>query len=282
MDPETMADRFSLEFVRTHPSDAARVIEQISEDDATPWLNGIPSADAASLLALFAPARARRYLQALDAKRLEQVLSHLSPDLLAALARRMGRDARERVLAAATEQQSESVRTLLRFADGTVGSIMDVHAAVVPQGMSVGALLDLMAQSADETRNCIYLVDGSHALAGMVETRDLLTASRSDSVAGFMRRAEFTLSPRMSLESADEHRGWKRHDELPVVESNHRLLGALSRRVLSDAVHGADDESRHVGITDAVLAVAETVWDAWAEVFMHDTDSGTSVSGKAP
>lgn len=278
-----MADRFGLEFVRTHPTDAARVVESMPDAETGRWLDAIPSADAASLISLFAPGRARRYLESLEPKRLEQVIGHVSTELVAGLVRRMHHDARERVLGAMDEHRAEAVRRLLRFPEGTVGAIMDVQPLAVPDGTSVGAVIELVSQAPEDARDTVYLIDANHRLSGAIETHDLLTAGREDSVAGFRQRAEFVLSPRMSLESIDDHKGWTRHDDLPVVDIEQRLLGALSRRALSDALHGMDDDaSRHAGLTDAVFAVAETVWDAWAEMFMTDGSPPDRADRKSP
>ena len=252
----------TLRFVQAHPADAARVLEPLD-----PQILGEV---------------ARALLPDVCAR----VLSHMTPDALAACLRTLGLDAApilaqlpiavaapalraqepalsRELLQALPKTVSVPLGFALRYPAGTVGALLDPHAATVQRDMSVRETVQIARRAPQLLRRYVYVLDDRQQLVGVLDVCECLLAARSASVHTLMRPDPLFVRARASLAEAAADRAWLQLDVLPVVGRARSFLGVLRRRVLDaaraqEAAAGAGEAE----VGGVVVDLANLYWQA--------------------
>ncbi|OYD08427.1 DRTGG domain-containing protein [Paludifilum halophilum] len=86
-------------------------------------------------------------------------------------------------------------------------------------------------QSVRETSHSRYpVVDGNGRLYGMITAKDVVGHSSGERVERVMTKNPITVTPKTSLAAAAHEMVWEGIELLPVVNSQHQLLGVISRQ----------------------------------------------------
>lgn len=186
----------------------ADTLESMPPDRARQVVAEVPLARVGRLLDLMSPENATRILAGFEAPGVAQRLNAMSPDRRAC------------------------VVELLRYPEGTVGSVMTNEVVRVPLGLTVGEARDRVRGSVAQAdfAHFLYVVtdDDTARLEGVLSLRDLVVADPDRLVDDVMQRYLVTLHPLWSsLDGAgrllDTHLA-----ALPVVGADRRLVGAMT------------------------------------------------------
>lgn len=187
---------------------AADTLESMTPDRARQVVAEVPLARVGRLLDLMAPENATRVLAGFEAPGVARRLDAMSPDRRACVAE------------------------LLRYPEGTVGSVMTNEVVRIPLGLTVGDARDRVRRSVARANftHFLYVVtdDEASRLEGVLSLRDLVVADAERRVDDVMQRYLVTLHPLWSsLDGArrllDTHLA-----ALPVVGADRRLVGAMT------------------------------------------------------
>lgn len=249
-------------FLRAHPDDAARRLEQLGVGEIVALLEEMPVADDGELLERITPSIGADCLARLSPKRVGALLSRLPLDTAAALLRRLGRDDRDRLLLHAPEAARQALSLVLRFPEKTAGCLMDPQALSVPDDVLVRQARHLVRRSAQHLRYYIYVVDREQKLVGVLTLRDLFISEGKRPVSAVMNSHVQRLSGQTDQMSMLVHPGWQQVHSLPVVDENGTFLGAIRYETLRrlEGQRGAMPDSRQA--ISLVLALGELYWTA--------------------
>lgn len=228
----SLARTLAVDLAERHPDDAAAVLEALPIEEGTVFVESLPVEAAAQLLRRTTSHPASALLSSLPAARAGEIASRLPVEVAAGYLRRLDAAERAPILGAIDERLSRSLRTLLRFREGTAGALMDPEVLALPGDLEVRAAVERVRRSAEHTRYNVYVVDRDDRLAGVFNLRELLLARPQQSLADIMQRDVVRVGAETDWRTLVDHPGWQRVHALPVVDAEGTYLGAVRYRTL--------------------------------------------------
>ena len=165
------------------------------------------------------PAAAALILSGMPAARANHILSAMSEE------------GRERLLEAAPPGTDWSDG--LRYAEGTVGRLLEESPAVFRSGTSVATAIDVLRETVRKRMvTYLFVVDPGNRLIGVAAFRELLYAERTQTLDQVMLRSPFFLMPEMPLVQAMREVVTRHYPVYPVCEPDGTLVGQVRGQAL--------------------------------------------------
>lgn len=258
-----MADSFDLglAFVRTHPADAARVLEALPTGEACALFEAIPGQVGAPVLAAMLPTAAARIVSELPPACADATAAHIGAQSIVAILRHVSPEQRTRLLAELPAASAVTVRMLLGFPEDAIGAWVDPRVLTVTANDSVATALARVRSSDDADAAQVFVVDAEQRLVGSIALHVLLRADPNLRSGTLAKPASPALPAMMPLASARATALWDRALALPVLDRDQRLVGVLRRATLSRAMRGRGaSANEHDRVTSVTGALAHTYW----------------------
>ncbi|HET6416813.1 MAG TPA: CBS domain-containing protein [Polyangiales bacterium] len=234
------------EFVSTHPSEAARVLESMPAPDAAEVMQQLPLDLFSELLRWLSPITAASALESLGPEGAANALSATRSDLAAAVLRTMSAEQQSAIVDRLSPDARKETGPLLRFADGTAGALMDPSVLTFAESLTAADALERVRHNSEHALYYLYVVDDAQKLVGVANIRELMAARPEQLLGSIAVRTVSSLPARASWESLLAHPGWKRFHALPVVETDGRFLGV----VRYESVRKLEDQSAEHQLED--------------------------------
>ena len=187
--------RLGNAFLKAHPLEAARVLEDFPADRATQLLAsagpGIPEA----VMQAFSPGFAANCLAMLDPGPAARLLAGTQIDAQIELLRQLDIPQREAILHELQPEVSMPLRRMLPYPDNTAGALMQAPLLSVPEDLSVRAALKRAKRARREMKIYIYVTDGAGRLRGVMTLHELLNAPPGRTVEEVMQSRESACRP---------------------------------------------------------------------------------------
>ena len=226
----------TVAFLRAHPGEAARVLEQLNAADTSALLTAVPGRVAAPVIARLPPGFAARSLASLADEPVVRLLRRLNVPATAALLRHLPEPRRIRLLEELPATTAVGCRVLLRYPEDSIGALADTEVLTVRPSEPVREVLARLKSATRDVGDFLYIVDEERRLRACVRPASLLNAPASMSIGGIETVGVPALPAQAAPRSVLDHGGWTQFSTLPVVERNGRLVGALRHGVLIQAV----------------------------------------------
>ncbi len=268
-----------------HPSQAAAVLEDLSDDAVLGVLAAAPAPVAAAVLARVAPLHAAAVLSQIEGELGRDVVLHLGLDLSADLARRMEPDHRAGFLGTLEPAVAEMLETLIQFPEGTAGSLMDSRVLCLPLDVTVGDAIEQIRNAPDSIRYNLYVVDRERRLVGVLNLRELLLADRKQTLKSVARSDVMSIQGHQDRNAILAHPAWREAHSLPVVDRQGLYLGAIRYRTLrrlesESARHRARQDSHTAeALGDLFSTGMEGLLGAFTNIAVPDIAGGPDAEG---
>lgn len=237
--------RLRLLLCEENPVDIAEVLQDLELTDAKslPTLYRLlPKSLAAEVFVEFDSDTAERLIGALGDKELAETLSEMFYDDTADLIEEMPANVVKKILKNTSPKDRHEINKLLKFPEGSAGSIMTTEFVRLRKEMTVGEALDhIRAVALDkETVYTCYVTDGTRKLEGFITALTLLTSPTEKTIGSLME------SNVISVTTADDReevaKVLTKYDflALPVVDSEGRLVGIVT---IDDAIEVLKEET---------------------------------------
>ena len=230
-------------FVGAHPSEAANALESMGAEEASTILRTLPADASATLLPHLTVILSARSLERLSPEEAASIIAAARRDVAAPVLRAMASQKRIPVVASLAPDVGRSLKPLLRFAEGTAGSLMDTQVLSVPEAATVAAALERIRRTPADALYYIYVVDTTQRLVGVVNMRLLLAARPEERLGLFAAHPVESLSATASAQAVVSHPAWRRLHALPIVDAYGRFVGVIRyaavRELEERLVHGA-------------------------------------------
>ncbi|KIA62905.1 magnesium transporter [Nocardia vulneris] len=243
--------------VDTHRVDAALawlderpphvIADQLARMDAVQAGMAFRLLDKDLALAVFEelePVDQQQILQGLRDQSFRDLVEGMAPDDRARMLREAPAKVAKKVLAGLSPRERRMTAALLGYPEGSAGQYMTPALVALPRDLTVAdALTVVRAKGADaETVYTLPVVDGGRRLTGIVELRELVLSKPDTMIAELVVTEPAFARATDSAEKAARLMRETNDINLPVVDSEDRLVGLLTIDDAVEVIEAADSE----------------------------------------
>jgi magnesium transporter len=231
-----------------HPASTAYFIEDLTNEELWQLLQFAPIGRQAAIFSFLPLPKQAELVSGLGRDRMSKLLEQMSPDDRVDLLQHLDEEVVESLLPLIAKADREDIRRLLSYPEDSAASVMTTDYATLPPDITVDeAIKSVRRQAPDrETIYYIYVVDEYRHLIGIVSLRDLVLAKGATRISEIMQRD--VVSVRAELDQEEVAREMAHYDfiAIPVVDSQHRLIGIITFDDLADIVEDEATEDFHL------------------------------------
>ncbi len=205
------------------PSRSAEIAAALDDERLADVLEEMPEEDQVVLLSTLRSDRAADVLEAMDPDDAADLLGDLPPSEAAALLELM------------EPEDAKQVRQLLNYADDTAGGLMTTEPVIVGPETTVATCLALVRKQelAPALASMLFVVrppleTPTGRYIGIVHLQRLLREAPHEAIGAFVDPAIAPVDPADSLDEVSRQMAAYDILALPVVDADHRLVGAIS------------------------------------------------------
>ena len=224
-----------------HPSDIADIIEDLDRANRSSVFRALDTETAAetlqevdprlqlSLIETAAPERASDILESMEPDEAKEFLSDLPEEKMAHLIGTMEKPFRERVVG------------LMKYKEGTAGSIMTTDFLALDGGKTIGDAVDAFRAAFHplETVAYIYVTDEARRLAGVVTLRHLVLCGKEEKLGPLMNPHVLAVETEDSISQVADVFNKYKFLAVPVVDAESTIQGIIT---LQDIVQATAEE----------------------------------------
>ena len=224
------------------PVDLAELISDLPENEQAVLFRLFPKDVATETFEYLDFDAQQNLLTALTKKHVTHILNSMSADDRSALLEELPGTVVQELLKLLSFKEFKIAKTLLAYAEGSVGRLMSPDYLSVKKDWDINQVLDYIRiyGHESETLNVIYVVDDNGKLKGELLARTLLLSTPDKKVSDIIAE-EKIITLTASQDQADALEAFKRYDSvaLPVVDSNGYLIGVVT---VDDMLDVAEEE----------------------------------------
>jgi magnesium transporter len=255
-----------LHFLKEHPKDAARTLEEVDPEALALYLESVPAKTAANVIKYIVPSISAECLKLMAIDKSSQIVMLLGVERASLLLRRMKSGIRVQFIRAMSPVFSNMTRLVLRYPEGTVGQVMNPNVFTVHQDMTVNQVINVIKNTSQLLHNEIFITNDKQQLAGIVDARVLLTADGNQAMKTIMKPPGKSIPARASLDSIKNYPEWHYKENFPVIDHMGIFIGVLSRSSIHEVLEDEEKLQNQDEFTSTALAVAELFWDACSDL----------------
>ncbi|GAA2049787.1 magnesium transporter [Streptomyces sp. XM4011] len=235
----------ALEWLETQPPYA--IADELARMDAVKSVISFRLLDKDRALEVFEeldPVDQQQILQGLRDQAFRELVEHMDPDDRARMLKEAPAKVAQRVLAGLSAHERQMTAALLGYPEGSVGRYMTPETVALQQDLTVAQALETVRRrgARAETIYTLPVVDAGRRLTGIVELRELVLSEPETMVAALV----VTEPPKArATERAEDAARLMRETnvlDLPVVDSEDRLVGLLTSDDAFEVIEAADTE----------------------------------------
>jgi magnesium transporter len=190
------------------------------------------------------PVDQQQILEGLRDQAFRDLVEHMDPDDRARMLKEAPAKVAKRVLAGLSAHERQMTAALLGYPEGSTGRFMTPETVALQQDLTVGEALEVVRRRGAhaETIYTLPVVDRGRRLKGIVELRELVLSEPRAMVSDLV----VTEPPRARATEPAEHAARLMREtnvlDLPVVDSEDRLVGLLTSDDAFEVIEAADTE----------------------------------------
>jgi magnesium transporter len=224
------------------PADLAELISDLPENEQAILYRLLPKELATETFEYLDFDSQQNLLTALTKKDVTHILNSMSADDRTALLEELPGPVAQELLKLLSFKEFKIAKTLLAYAEGSVGRLMSPDYLSVKKDWDMNQVLEYIRTYGheSETLNVIYVVDDHGKLKGELLARELLLSQPDRKVRDIISEDKIvTLTA--TQDQSDALEAFKRYDNvaLPVVDSNGYLIGVVT---VDDMLDVAEEE----------------------------------------
>jgi magnesium transporter len=252
--------RLSKEFIKEHPVDAARILEQLATDDIVKFLIDFSPDLAAKVSIFMPPLMASKCLGNLDNKNAAAIIEKLTVEVATVLLRRVEESKRLAILEVLPDDIMKLLSLVLKYPENTAGALMDPQVFTLFDDISVKEAIKDIRINPEHVFYHIPVINREQAFLGLINIRELMISEPESRVASVMHTGIGSLSPNANRETILAHPDWRIYHELPVVDQTGIFLGLISYQVVRRLENEVQKSIRSAPLADAGKALGELYW----------------------
>jgi len=258
-------EKLTHTFLSKHSDSAARVLERLDPAEVAALFTELPTRIVLPVIRTMLPSHAGKILLYLDADRQVAIINELDARLTANAIRSWPQDNRTSLLRLLPKRLSVSVRLLLNYPAGSVGSLMDTDIVTAHMNQTLSEIEELFRKAKAEYQAEIYIVDDKLKFKGALSIMRVLRDDGQKKARQVMDQKIPTVLATSHMSYVTGHIAWESRSSLPVVDRENHIIGLLQHAMLIDKSKAPDaDDSNYHHLVSEVL---EAYWAGWKAIF---------------
>ncbi|MBE0626487.1 MAG: magnesium transporter [Burkholderiales bacterium] len=226
----------NLRFLLDYPREAARRIEAMPAREVSALLAAQPVHAVVPVWNSLATDVEQAVFTELPQQRAAELLAQLEPARSAALLNRLGEEERERYKQLLSAQVAAEIRALMQYRPDSAGQLMDPRVLAFRGELTAQEALARLRLTKRRGLRELYLVDDDGRLEGRVDIQDLALADPDMTLAQMARKISDAVQDTAPREEVVEKMQHDAVTDLPVIDFDGRLVGAIRQAKLASAV----------------------------------------------
>lgn len=179
------------------------------------------------------------YMRELGADRAADVLEQMDADDAAETLEALDEGQRRALLSRMESEAKEGINLIRSYAEDEIGSFMTTNCIRIPRGATVKQAMRSLKEQAGENDNIstLYIVEEDNVLYGAMGLQELLIARKGDDLEEMITTSYPYVFDREKLSDCLQEMKDYAEDSIPVLDSNHRMLGVVTAQALAEAVN---------------------------------------------
>jgi magnesium transporter len=232
-------------FFEHDPVAAVQSLETMKESDAMKVLRALPAPLAVQAFRLLSAGHAAQLLKDAPPDIFREILDKLEPRQGAALFLNFSHEDREKFLEHMPEKTRANVAELLRYPENSAGRIMSTDFLTLHTSVRVKDAIRRIRTLArrNAPASYVYVVDSEDHLVGVINMRDMLIASSTQTLESVMRTDIVSVNSFLDREEVANLLSSLRYFAAPVVDGENRMLGVVKAdELISDVQDEATED----------------------------------------
>ena len=224
-----------------HPSDIADIIEELDRANRSSVFKSLDLETAAETLQEVDPKLQMSLIETTPEEKISDILEEMEPDEATDFLADMPEERKRKLILTMDKPYRQTVEELLKFEEGTAGSIMTKDFLALSRSTTIGEAVEEFKKSTHplETVVYIYVVDEEKRLLGVITVRHLLVCEPGEPLSKFMNPHLIKIEVDDDLETIAETFTKYKFIEVPVVDKENVLQGIIT---LQDIVKAGPEE----------------------------------------
>ena len=250
----------SLEFLKVHPLDAARVLEQIPIHDVASLLESVPPDIAANIIRMMDSLTMIRCFELMGPDTISAITEKLPLEIASMILRKMDSTLRDTVMKTLPPEVLGPLNLLLRFPEGTAGALMDPRYFILPQDIQVKEAIRRVRYHLKQNTSCIYVVNRDQVLVGFINLNEILHLDPKTLISTIIHTDIWKLSARADRQGILMNPGWREFHSLPVVDEKGIFLGAIDYQTIRRLEQEITKPPHQSPLNETSAAMGELFW----------------------
>lgn len=212
-----------------HPADLGELMADLDRDERVEVMTALEHEDAAEALAEADPDVQVDVMKSLPGELAADILEEMSADEATDVLSDLSPDRAQELIGLMDAEEAADVKALLKYREGTAGSVMTTELIALPEGFTADQTLAHLREVAPEVEHIayFYVTDPHGRLVGVLPLRALIVARPDQPIADIMTRDVFSISVHDDLETVAT--ALTKYDllALPALDEDGRLVGVV-------------------------------------------------------
>ena len=213
-----------------HPADLAQLLEELDRDERVEVMTALEHEDAAQALAEAEPEVQADVMKSLPSDLAADILEEMAPDDATDVLTDLPPARAEELISLMEAAEAREVKELLKYQEGTAGSVMTPEFIALPEGLTVEETLQRLRALAPGAEHIYYLyvADASGRLVGVLPLRALIVSPPAQRIADVVTTPVLSVSVHDTVETVAS--ALTKYDllALPVLDDAQRLVGVVT------------------------------------------------------
>jgi len=260
---------FTLHFLAHHVEEAARVLEKLSPEDTSNYLEELGPKEAQPVMENLLPWYLARCLAEMETKTAVEHLNTLSSFRASRVLRLLEPRQRREVLEGLPGKKKRTLVRQMEFPLNTVGGWMDAFVPTLPETATVGEALDYTRQMGPHAINHLFVMRRDGHYIGGVPIGKLIYESEHRPVKDLLDPNLNELPAQATLASVRFDPAWNHSNALPVVNGARQVEGLLRAEQVQEGLGETEQSDSESGsLLMGLVPLFTIVARAWVQALV--------------
>jgi CBS domain-containing protein/sporulation protein YlmC with PRC-barrel domain len=213
-----------------HPSDLADILEELDQKSRSRVFKSLDLSTAAETLQEVEPKYQRSLVLSASEELVSDILEEMEPDEATDLLAGLPGEKQTKLIQTMEKPSREKLEELLKFEEGTAGSIMTKDYIFIEGNKTIGDASEVFKKSTHplDTISYLYVTDENNHLIGVLTSRHLLVCTKETPISKLMNTNLIKVKTEDDVKEVKEIFKKYKFMAIPVIDDDNHLAGIIT------------------------------------------------------